>query len=123
MKIHAAGVVTEGDVDFESVVKMSDGLNGADLRNVVTEAYVLPLLYMSSHTNVVPVDCLQLRITEMQSTKMTSTKQYVRWQSRRSWRGNWNIKNSKFSRSLLASALWHTPGWDMKFCNNTLWYP
>ena len=42
MKIHAAGVVTEGDVDFESVVKMSDGLNGADLRNVVTEAYVLP---------------------------------------------------------------------------------
>ena len=40
MKIHAAGVVTEGDIDFESVVKMSDGLNGADLRNVVTEAYV-----------------------------------------------------------------------------------
>src|ERR1700759_1565164 len=38
MKIHAAGVVTEGDIDFESVVKMSDGLNGADLRNVVTEA-------------------------------------------------------------------------------------
>ncbi|KFX90184.1 hypothetical protein V490_06603 [Pseudogymnoascus sp. VKM F-3557] len=38
MKIHAAGVVTEGEIDFESVVKMSDGLNGADLRNVVTEA-------------------------------------------------------------------------------------
>lgn len=38
MKIHTAGVVTEGDIDFESVVKMSDGLNGADLRNVVTEA-------------------------------------------------------------------------------------
>merc|ERR1711939_1139485 len=38
LKIHAAGVVTEGNIDFESVVKMSDGLNGADLRNVVTEA-------------------------------------------------------------------------------------
>jgi 26S proteasome regulatory subunit T4 len=38
LKIHAAGVVTEGEIDFESVVKMSDGLNGADLRNVVTEA-------------------------------------------------------------------------------------
>lgn len=38
LKIHAASVVTEGDIDFESVVKMSDGLNGADLRNVVTEA-------------------------------------------------------------------------------------
>ena len=41
MKIHASGVVIDGEVDFESVVKMSDGLNGADLRNVVTEAYVI----------------------------------------------------------------------------------
>lgn len=47
MKIHAAGVVTEGEIDFESVVKMSDGLNGADLRNVVTEAYV-PVLSPST---------------------------------------------------------------------------
>jgi len=38
LKIHAASVVKEGEIDFESVVKMSDGLNGADLRNVVTEA-------------------------------------------------------------------------------------
>lgn len=38
LKIHAQSVVTEGEIDFESVVKMSDGLNGADLRNVVTEA-------------------------------------------------------------------------------------
>ncbi|KXX76123.1 hypothetical protein MMYC01_206304 [Madurella mycetomatis] len=38
LKIHAAGVAKEGEIDFESVVKMSDGLNGADLRNVVTEA-------------------------------------------------------------------------------------
>ncbi|CCC06098.1 unnamed protein product [Sordaria macrospora k-hell] len=38
LKIHASGVVIEGDIDYESVVKMSDGLNGADLRNVVTEA-------------------------------------------------------------------------------------
>ncbi|KAI9172071.1 proteasome regulatory particle subunit Rpt4 [Paramyrothecium foliicola] len=38
LKIHASSVVQDGDIDFESVVKMSDGLNGADLRNVVTEA-------------------------------------------------------------------------------------
>ncbi|KAG8421617.1 26S proteasome subunit rpt4 [Metarhizium acridum] len=38
LKIHAQSVVLDGDIDFESVVKMSDGLNGADLRNVVTEA-------------------------------------------------------------------------------------
>jgi 26S proteasome regulatory subunit T4 len=51
MKIHAAGVVTEGEIDFESVVKMSDGLNGADLRNVVTEAYVLSPFSMLALTN------------------------------------------------------------------------
>ena len=38
LKIHASGVQLEGEIDFESVVKMSDQLNGADLRNVVTEA-------------------------------------------------------------------------------------
>ncbi|KAF1360144.1 26S protease-like protein regulatory subunit S10b [Lizonia empirigonia] len=38
MKIHSASVVTDGEIDFESIVKMSDGFNGADLRNVVTEA-------------------------------------------------------------------------------------
>lgn len=40
LKIHTSTVQLDGDIDFESVVKMSDGLNGADLRNVVTEAYV-----------------------------------------------------------------------------------
>ena len=38
LKIHSGSVVTDGEIDFESIVKMSDGFNGADLRNVVTEA-------------------------------------------------------------------------------------
>ncbi|KAI5792966.1 P-loop containing nucleoside triphosphate hydrolase protein [Pyronema domesticum] len=38
LKIHAASVAKEGEIDYESIVKMSDQLNGADLRNVVTEA-------------------------------------------------------------------------------------
>ena len=38
LKIHAAPVNKHPDVDFEAVVKLSDGFNGADLRNVVTEA-------------------------------------------------------------------------------------
>lgn len=38
LKIHSSGVQTEGEIDFESIVKMSDQMNGADLRNVVTEA-------------------------------------------------------------------------------------
>jgi len=38
LKIHAAPVAKHGEIDFEAVVKMSDGFNGADLRNVCTEA-------------------------------------------------------------------------------------
>ncbi|KAI0272324.1 26S proteasome regulatory complex ATPase RPT4 [Gloeopeniophorella convolvens] len=38
LKIHAAPVNKHGEIDFEAIVKLSDGFNGADLRNVVTEA-------------------------------------------------------------------------------------
>ncbi|GKY96756.1 26S protease regulatory subunit 10B [Mayamaea pseudoterrestris] len=38
LKIHAQGITKRGDVDFESVVKLADGLNGADMRNICTEA-------------------------------------------------------------------------------------
>merc|ERR1719272_2196228 len=38
LKIHAAPINTTGEIDFESVVKLTDGFNGADLRNVMTEA-------------------------------------------------------------------------------------
>lgn len=38
LKIHSAKITKQGDIDFESVVKLADGLNGADMRNVCTEA-------------------------------------------------------------------------------------
>ena len=38
MKIHAAKITKHGDIDYESIVKLSDGFCGADLRNVCTEA-------------------------------------------------------------------------------------
>ncbi|KAF8605970.1 ATPase [Ceratobasidium sp. AG-I] len=38
LKIHAAPVNKNGEIDYEAIVKLSDGFNGADLRNVVTEA-------------------------------------------------------------------------------------
>lgn len=38
LKIHAAPIKKEGEIDFDAVVKLSDGFNGADLRNVCTEA-------------------------------------------------------------------------------------
>lgn len=38
LKIHSSKINKKGDIDFEAVVKLSDGFNGADLRNVCTEA-------------------------------------------------------------------------------------
>ena len=38
LNIHSQPVNKHGDIDYEAIVKLSDGFNGADLRNVVTEA-------------------------------------------------------------------------------------
>lgn len=38
LKIHSSRISKEGEMDFEAVVKLSEGFNGADLRNVCTEA-------------------------------------------------------------------------------------
>ncbi|KAF8637596.1 hypothetical protein AX17_002665 [Amanita inopinata Kibby_2008] len=38
LKIHSAPVNKGGGIDYEAIVKLSDGFNGADLRNVVTES-------------------------------------------------------------------------------------
>merc|ERR550537_736686 len=38
LKIHAGPITKKGDIDYESVVKLADEFNGADLRNVCTEA-------------------------------------------------------------------------------------
>ena len=38
IRIHAAGITKQGEIDYEAVVKLSEGFNGADLRNVCTEA-------------------------------------------------------------------------------------
>ncbi|CAK9304129.1 unnamed protein product [Gordionus sp. m RMFG-2023] len=38
LKIHASTITKQGDIDFEPVVKLAESFNGADLRNVCTEA-------------------------------------------------------------------------------------
>lgn len=38
LKIHAKKITIKGDVNFESVAKICENFNGADLRNVCTEA-------------------------------------------------------------------------------------
>lgn len=38
LKIHAQPIAKQGEIDWEAIVKLSDDFNGADLRNVCTEA-------------------------------------------------------------------------------------
>ncbi|KAF4674914.1 26S proteasome regulatory subunit S10B B [Perkinsus chesapeaki] len=38
LKIHASKLAKHGDIDYEALAKLSDGFNGADLRNICTEA-------------------------------------------------------------------------------------
>ncbi|RNF13266.1 putative 26S protease regulatory subunit [Trypanosoma conorhini] len=43
LKIHASKLTKQGDIDYDSLVKLSEGFNGADLRNVCTEAGMFAL--------------------------------------------------------------------------------
>ncbi|KAI0986600.1 hypothetical protein GJ496_007633 [Pomphorhynchus laevis] len=38
LKIHSKNIVKKGDIDYDAIIKLSDGFNGADLRNICTEA-------------------------------------------------------------------------------------
>merc|ERR1711909_214100 len=38
LKIHSDKITKHGDIDWESVVKLTDSFNGADMRNICTEA-------------------------------------------------------------------------------------
>jgi 26S proteasome regulatory subunit T4 len=37
LKIHAAKLAKQGEIDYDAIVRLSDGFNGADLRNICTE--------------------------------------------------------------------------------------
>jgi 26S proteasome regulatory subunit T4 len=37
LKFHEIKISIKGNIDYEAVIKLSDGFNGADLRNVLTE--------------------------------------------------------------------------------------
>ena len=72
LKIHANPIAKHGEVDFEAVVKLSDGFNGADLRNVCTEAglfairsereYVLEEDFMKAVRKVAEVKKLETKL-------------------------------------------------------------
>lgn len=56
-KIHTANVKKTGEFDFEAAVKMSDGFNGADIRNCVTEAGFFAIRDDRDH--IIPEDLMK----------------------------------------------------------------
>ena len=38
LKIHSSKLAKHGDIDYEAVIKLAEGFNGADMRNICTEA-------------------------------------------------------------------------------------
>lgn len=51
IKIHASKITKHGDIDFEAVAKLAEGFNGADLRNICTEAGMPLKLWCPAHAN------------------------------------------------------------------------
>lgn len=56
-KIHTSKVKKHGEFDFEAAVKMSDGFNGADIRNCVTEAGFFAIRDDRDH--IIPEDLMK----------------------------------------------------------------
>ncbi|KAF8202230.1 26S proteasome regulatory complex ATPase RPT4 [Pholiota molesta] len=71
LKIHAAPVNKGGDIDYEAIVKLSDGFNGADLRNVVTEAGMFAIRDDREYINQEDLTKAARKVAKPRSTKVT----------------------------------------------------
>jgi len=74
LKIHASSITKRGDIDFESVVKLADGLNGADMRNVCTEAGLFAI--RSDRDYVLEEDFMKAARKILENKKLESKLDY-----------------------------------------------
>eukprot|EP00053_Salpingoeca_punica_P007438 m.67964 g.67964 ORF g.67964 m.67964 type:complete len:394 (+) comp14148_c0_seq1:92-1273(+) len=74
LKIHAAPMAKKADIDYEAVVKLSDGFNGADLRNVCTEAGMFAIRAERAH--VIDEDFMKAVRKVADSKKLETTLDY-----------------------------------------------
>jgi len=74
IKIHSKSLTVSGDIDFDSIVKLSEGFNGADLRNVCTEAGLFAL--REEHDCITNEDFMKAVRTVKQTKGMESTLHY-----------------------------------------------
>ncbi|KAB0344863.1 hypothetical protein FD754_021789 [Muntiacus muntjak] len=74
LKIHAGPITKHGVIDNEATVKLSDGFNGADLRNVCTEAGMFAI--RADHDFVVQEDFMKAVRKVADSKKLESKLDY-----------------------------------------------
>eukprot|EP00049_Salpingoeca_infusionum_P009512 m.160907 g.160907 ORF g.160907 m.160907 type:complete len:390 (-) comp14355_c1_seq1:141-1310(-) len=74
LKIHAKKITKKGEIDYEAVVKLSDGFNGADLRNVCTEAGMFAL--RDERDYAINEDFMKAARKVAESKKLETTLEY-----------------------------------------------
>ncbi|XP_064124373.1 26S proteasome regulatory subunit 10B-like [Loxodonta africana] len=74
LKIHAGPITKHGEIDYEAIVKLSDGFNGADMRNVCTEAGMFAI--RADHDFVVQEDFMKAVRNVAGSKKLVSKLDY-----------------------------------------------
>lgn len=76
LKIHASKIAKLGDIDYEAIVKLSDGCNGADLRNVCTEAGMIAIDAERDH--VIQEDFMKAARKVSEAKKLESQIAYTK---------------------------------------------
>jgi len=76
LKIHASRIAKRGEIDYEAVVKLCDGCNGADLRNICTEAGMVAI--DKERPYVIQEDFMKAVRKVMESKKLESTMSYAK---------------------------------------------
>jgi 26S proteasome regulatory subunit T4 len=71
LKIHTGPIAKQGEIDWEAVVKLAEGFNGADMRNICTEAGMMAI--RADRDYVVEEDFMKA-VRKIQETKKYETK-------------------------------------------------
>jgi len=68
LKIHSAKMGLGGDIDLESIVKLTEGFNGADMRNICTEAGMFAI--RSKRDTIIQEDLLKAARKQSDAKKL-----------------------------------------------------
>jgi len=74
LKIHADDITKHGEIDYEAICKLSEGCNGADLRNICTEAGLYAI--RAGRSYVLQEDLMKAARKVNENKKLESTLDY-----------------------------------------------